>query len=97
MLDKVLMYNKSCTKAYDLYGYIAEKEQNYKDAVKSYEKAWLLSSKLNPVIGYRLAFNNMKAKRYAEAIDVCQMVLSRYPNYPKIRKEILDRSRTCLR
>ncbi|XP_035206957.1 tetratricopeptide repeat protein 21B-like, partial [Stegodyphus dumicola] len=97
MLDKVLMYNKSCTKAYDLYGYIAEKEGNYKDAVKNYEKAWLLSSKLNPVIGYRLAFNNMKAKRYADAIDVCQMVLSRYPNYPKIRKEILDRSRTCLR
>ncbi|GFV68423.1 tetratricopeptide repeat protein 21B [Trichonephila clavipes] len=50
MLDKVLLYNKSCTKAYDLYGYIAEKEQNYRDAVKNFEKAWLLTSKLNPVI-----------------------------------------------
>ncbi|GIX87202.1 tetratricopeptide repeat protein 21B [Caerostris extrusa] len=88
MLDKVLLYNKSCTKAYDLYGYIAEKEQNYRDAVKNFEKAWLLTSKLNPVIGYKLAFNNMKAKRYAEAIDVCQIVLNKYPNYPKIRKEI---------
>ncbi|GFY70133.1 tetratricopeptide repeat protein 21B [Trichonephila inaurata madagascariensis] len=97
MLDKVLLYNKSCTKAYDLYGYIAEKEQNYRDAVKNFEKAWLLTSKLNPVIGYKLAFNNMKAKRYAEAIDVCQVVLSKYPNYPKIRKEILERSRTYLR
>ena len=42
---------QSCTKAYDLYGYIAEKEQNYKDAVKNYEKAWQLTSKSNPVIG----------------------------------------------
>lgn len=26
------------------------------------------------IIGYKLAFNNMKAKNYADAIDVCQMV-----------------------
>ncbi|XP_015919309.1 tetratricopeptide repeat protein 21B isoform X1 [Parasteatoda tepidariorum] len=97
MLDKVLLFNKSCTKAYDLYGYISEKEQSYREAVKHFEKAWLLTSKLNPVIGYKLAFNNMKAKRYADAIDVSQMVLSKYPNYPKIRKEILERSRTHLR
>ncbi|XP_054721397.1 tetratricopeptide repeat protein 21B-like [Uloborus diversus] len=97
MLDKVLSYNKSCTKAYDFYGYIAEKDQNYLDAVKNYEKAWLLTSKSNPVIGYKLAYNNMKAKRYAESIEVCQLVLAKYPNYPKIKKEILDRSRTCLR
>lgn len=26
------------------------------------------------IIGYKLAFNSMKAKNYADAIDVCQMV-----------------------
>jgi hypothetical protein len=31
----------------------------------------------NPSIGYKLGFNYMKAKRYADAIDVCHAVLEK--------------------
>ena len=48
-------------------------------------------------IGYKLAFNYMKAKRFADAIDVCHGVLAKYPNYPKIKKDILEKSRANLR
>ena len=39
----------------------------------------------------------MKAKRYTDAIDVCHEILEKYPNYPKIRKEILEKSRDNLK
>jgi len=48
-------------------------------------------------VGFKLAFNYLKAKRYVEAIDVCHKVLQKYPTYPKIRKDILDKARAALR
>lgn len=47
--------------------------------------------------GYKLAFNYMKAKRYVDAIDVCHTVLNKHPEYPRIRKDILDKSRASIR
>ena len=46
---------------------------------------------------YKLAFNYLKAKRYVEAIDICNDVLTMYPDYPKIRKEILEKAMSSLR
>ena len=40
---------------------------------------------------------DLKAKRYVEAIGICNKVLSLFPDYPKIRKEILDKARVALR
>ncbi|CAH3123731.1 unnamed protein product [Pocillopora meandrina] len=97
LLKKCLQYNKSCCKAWEYMGYIMEKEQAYKDAAKNYENAWIYGNQNNPTIGYRLAFNYLKAKRLVDAIDVCHKVLSHHPNYPKIRKEILDKARAALR
>ncbi|KAG1679081.1 Tetratricopeptide repeat protein 21B [Nymphon striatum] len=97
LLKKVLQFNKSCSKAYEYVGFIMEKEQSYKDAAENYEIAWSSSKKSNPVIGYKLAFNYMKAKRYVDAIDVCHDVLGKFPKYPKIQKEVLDKSRNNLR
>ena len=61
------------------------------------KQAWRFSNQANPTIGYKLAFNYMKAKRYTDAIDVCHEILEKYPNYPKIRKEILEKSRDNLK
>lgn len=97
LLRKVLLHNKSSTKAYEYMGYIMEKESSYKDAAQHYEHAWRFSNKANPAVGYKLAFNYMKAKRFADAIDVCHEILEKYPNYPKVRKEILEKSRDNLR
>ncbi|XP_006124853.2 tetratricopeptide repeat protein 21B isoform X3 [Pelodiscus sinensis] len=97
LLKQCLRRNRSCCKAYEYMGYIMEKEQAYKDAAVNYEMAWKYGNQTNPTIGYKLAFNYLKAKRYVEAIDICHKVLKAHPNYPKIRKEILDKARASLR
>ncbi|XP_063424970.1 tetratricopeptide repeat protein 21B-like [Mytilus trossulus] len=97
LLKRCLQHNNSCCKAHEYMGYIMEKEQSYKDAAQNYEAAWKYGNKNNPVIGYKLGFNYLKAKRFVDAIDICHHVLGNHPNYPKIRKEILDKSRASLR
>ena len=78
-------------------GYIMEKESSYKDAATHYEQAWKSSNQANPTVGYKLAFNYMKAKRYTDAIDVSHEIIKKYPNYPKVKKEILEKSRDNLK
>ncbi|XP_052258735.1 tetratricopeptide repeat protein 21B-like isoform X2 [Dreissena polymorpha] len=97
LLKRVLQHNKSCCKAYEYSGFIMEKEQSYKDAALNYENAWKYGNKNNPVIGFKLAFNYLKAKRMVDAIEICHHVLASHPNYPKIKKEILDKARQSLR
>eukprot|EP01065_Artemidia_motanka_P029688 TRINITY_DN35779_c0_g1_i1.p1 TRINITY_DN35779_c0_g1~~TRINITY_DN35779_c0_g1_i1.p1 ORF type:complete len:1373 (+),score=488.22 TRINITY_DN35779_c0_g1_i1:98-4120(+) len=97
LLKKCLQANKSCCRAWEFMGLIYEKEQSYRDAADCYENAWRLVNESAPDIGYKLAFNYLKAKRYVNAIDVTQKVLSSHPQYPKIRKDILDKARSSLR
>ncbi|XP_062043519.1 tetratricopeptide repeat protein 21B [Lepus europaeus] len=97
LLKRCLRHNKSCCKAYEYMGYIMEKEQAYTDAAFNYEMAWKHGSQTNPSVGYKLAFNYLKAKRYVDAIDICHQVLEAHPAYPKIRKDILDKARMSLR
>ncbi|KAF7660541.1 hypothetical protein LDENG_00280090 [Lucifuga dentata] len=97
LLKRCLRHNKSCCKAYEYLGYIMEKEQAFRDAAFNYELAWKYGNQTNPTIGYKLAFNYLKAKRHVDAIDVCHKVLDAHPNYPRIRKDILEKARTALR
>ncbi|XP_035629240.1 tetratricopeptide repeat protein 21B [Oncorhynchus keta] len=97
LLKRCLRHNKSCCKAYEYMGYIMEKEQAFRDAALNYEMAWKYGNQTNPTIGYKLAFNYLKAKRHVDAIDVCHKVLDAHPNYPKMRKDILDKARAALR
>jgi tetratricopeptide repeat protein 21B len=97
LLKQCLAKNKSCAKAWELLGYIMEKEQSYRDAADNYENAWKMGGESDPAVGFRLAFNYLKAKRYVEAILVCHKVLAVSPHYPKIKKDILDRARNSLR
>lgn len=111
LLRRVLQHNQGCTRAYESLGVMSEKEQAYREAAGHYERAWRLgatvasptagpesgSARAHPALGYKLAFQYMKCKRYADAIDVCQQVLAAHPSYPRIRKDILDKSRNHLR
>jgi len=97
LLQRILEHNKSCAKAYELSGYIAEKEQVYRSAAIHYDAAWRFGGKSKPTIGYKLAYNHMKTKRYADAIDVCHQVLKLHPDYPSIKKDILDKCRNNLK
>ncbi|XP_056435886.1 tetratricopeptide repeat protein 21B isoform X2 [Gadus chalcogrammus] len=97
LLKRCLRHNKSCCKAYEYLGFILEKEQAFRDAALNYELAWKYGNQSNPTIGYKLAFNYLKAKRHVDAIDVCHKVLEAHPNYPRMRKDILDKARGALR
>ncbi|XP_006161408.1 tetratricopeptide repeat protein 21A [Tupaia chinensis] len=97
LLRRCTQYNKSCCKAYEYMGLIMEKEQSYKDAASNYELAWKHSHHASPSIGFKLAFNYLKDKKFVEAIEVCHNVLREHPNYPKIREEILEKAQGSLR
>uniref|UniRef100_F7AKA2 Tetratricopeptide repeat domain 21A n=1 Tax=Ornithorhynchus anatinus TaxID=9258 RepID=F7AKA2_ORNAN len=97
LLRRCLQYNQSCSKAYEYLGFVMEKEQAYKDAAVNYELAWKYSNGANPVIGYKLAFNYLKDRRYVEAIEVCHKVLSEFPHYPRIKEEILEKAQGALK
>lgn len=95
LLQKCLKYNQSCGKAKEMLGMIKESEAKYAEASSYYESAWNLSKTAS--IGFRLAFNYMKSKKYVQAIDISKEVLHIYPDYPRIKSEILDKCRTLLR
>ncbi|RZC41543.1 tetratricopeptide repeat protein 21B-like [Asbolus verrucosus] len=97
LLNKVVQHNKACSKAYEYLGFISEKEQHFKDAASNYESAWRFGGKSNPGIGFKLAYSLMKCKNYADAIDIGQQVLKLNPDYPKVKKDILDKSMNNLR
>ena len=78
-------------------GTIMEKEASYRDAADNYEMARKLGKTSSARVGYKLAFNFLKAKRYVDAISVCHDVLRKYPKYPKIRTDILEKARASLR
>lgn len=97
LCQKCLKYNKSCAKAWEIMGQIMEREQAYKDAADHYENAWKHENQASAQVGFKLAFNYLKARRYVEAVDVCHKVIKAFPEYPKIRKEILEKARMGLK
>ncbi|KAI3422342.1 Tetratricopeptide repeat protein 21B [Globodera pallida] len=97
ILRSVLQHNASCSKAYEYTAFVCEKEQKYADAAANYEAAWNVRKRMNPRIGYKLAYNHFKCHRLFECIEVCHAVLKQYPTYPKIKKEILDKARANIR
>jgi tetratricopeptide repeat protein 21B len=97
LLKKITLFNQSNAKCWEYLGFIMEKEQSYRDAADCYFRCWNIEKQTNSSIGYKLAFNYMKAKRYTDAIDIAHQVLKTQPDYPKIKAEILDKSRSFLR
>ncbi|TPX31100.1 hypothetical protein SmJEL517_g05482 [Synchytrium microbalum] len=97
LVKRVLKHNMSSLRAYELLGHIMEKEASYRDASDQYERAWQLCNHNSAATGYRLAFNYLKAKRYVEAIEVCLKILEKDAEYPKVKKDILEKARAALR
>ena len=94
---RCLASNKSCAKAWEFLGVVKEKEMSYKDAASHYENAWKYENEASAAVGYKLSFNYLKAKKYVDAIDVCHKVLQQFPDYPKIRKDVLEKARQALK
>lgn len=96
-LQKVLKHNGSNVKAEELMGLIKEKEKAYVDAASHYEKAFSMSNRRNEAVGFRLAFNYLKADRLVDCIDVCKEVLKVNPDFPGIKTELIDKARSMVR
>ncbi|XP_056119594.1 tetratricopeptide repeat protein 21B [Rhinichthys klamathensis goyatoka] len=97
LLDSCIRHNKSCCKAYEYHGLMMENEQRYRDAALQYELAWKYSNRVDPAVGFRLAFNCLKCRNYTQAVDVCRQVLHQRPDYPQIHSEVLTRAQLSLR
>ncbi|VDN52304.1 unnamed protein product [Dracunculus medinensis] len=112
LLRTVLQYNASSIKALEYFGYLKEREQKWLEAAMNFEKAWSLSKRCNPSIGYKLvqeevltvlisgyklAHNYLKCKKLFDAIDVCHRILAIHPNFPKIKRDIMDKARANIR
>ena len=97
LCKKTLHVNKSNGKAWEILGSINEREAAYRDASDNYEQAWYNCGQSNVNIGFKLAYNYLKCKKFVEAIDICHAVLKLNPDMPKVRKEILQKARDGLR
>lgn len=87
----VLGSNRSSSAAWELMGLVMEKGQDYAKAAACYEKAWRLEFESNASIGYKLAFSHMRSGKYIESINVCEAVLQYFPDYPRIKEDILSK------
>ncbi len=63
----------------------------------SHSQAWKLESQNSAPMGFKLAFSYLKSKKFVEAIDTCEAVLAQYPDYPRIREEILKKAQSLIR
>ncbi|RYG69861.1 tetratricopeptide repeat protein [archaeon] len=94
---KLLLQNKSCSQAWEILGLIFEKDANYDMAADAYVKAWQLEFEASAPVGFKLAFSYLKSRRLVEAVDVCSVVLKQYPDYPRIKDEILNKALSSMR
>ncbi|KAL1284267.1 Tetratricopeptide repeat protein 21B [Trichinella pseudospiralis] len=97
ILKTCMQHNASCIKALEYLSLINEKQQKWAEAVSNLEMAWTICKHRHPAIGYRLAYIYLKAKRYVDAVDTCHVVLNNFPDYPRIKHDILDKARLSFR
>ncbi|VDD93632.1 unnamed protein product [Enterobius vermicularis] len=97
VLRTLLRYNESSVKGFECMGKVHEQGQRWSDAAANYEMAWQLTNRQQPAIGFKLAFCYLKAKKLFDCIDVCHQVLASYPNYPTLKKNIMDKARSLIR
>jgi hypothetical protein len=91
LLRKVISYNKSCFKAFEYLGFVA----SYADACNYYESAFSFSK--SPSLGYKLAFNHLKAKNYTAAIDISEAIYKEFPQFEAIKTDVYQIAITQIR
>ncbi|KNC48253.1 tetratricopeptide repeat protein 21B [Thecamonas trahens ATCC 50062] len=97
LVKRALSFNGSLMKGWEFLGYIHEKLDAFVDAAECYRSAWELSNGTALGVGYKLAFNYLKAEAWIPAVEICHAVLRVDPEYPQIRKSILRVAREQLK
>jgi tetratricopeptide repeat protein 21B len=93
----VLKYNKSNVKAFEYMGLIKEKNRDHVEAAAHYQTAFRMSNNKNAGVGFRLAFNYMKAQRFTDTIEIGKQILSVHPEYPRLKDDLLVKARQNIR
>ena len=60
-LQRALGLDAACSRAYEFLGGIAERELRYAEAADLYQRAWASDAEASAPVGYKLAFNYLKA------------------------------------
>ncbi|XP_024530434.1 tetratricopeptide repeat protein 21B [Selaginella moellendorffii] len=94
---KCISYNRSSSKAWEFLGVAMERGNAYTEAANFYQCAWKHQRGSSLTVGYKLARVYLKLKRYMDAIAICQAVMQLFPNSIKIRRDVLDKARKCIR
>ncbi|KAL0241567.1 hypothetical protein GEMRC1_006802 [Eukaryota sp. GEM-RC1] len=97
LCDKVLSYNKSCSLAWELKGDIDEQDHAYRDAAINFDRSWQNGGQESSTVGYKLAFNYLKAEDYIRAIEVCHKVLDNNSTYDAIYNDVLMKAKEALK
>jgi tetratricopeptide repeat protein 21B len=97
MCREALARDNASALASEILGDIAEREMSYADAADHFARAWESDMERTARVGYKLAFNYLKSRRFTRAIDVCHKVLEQFPDYGKIQETIVDVARRSLR
>lgn len=96
-LDGALSLDSSSARAHEYRGAIAEKRGKHAEAAEFYAAAWKFDAEASAPVGYKLAFNYLKAGDPVRALDVCAKVLAQYPDYPRIRSEVMEKAQAAVR
>ena len=75
---------------------VKEKDGDLEAAARLYDLAWKYSFEKDLSIAVKLAYANMKTRKYVEAIEVSRAVLA-VDSESRLRKEIFDKARASLR
>jgi len=97
LLQRCLQLNKSLVKAEEFMGVIREKDNDLIGSTEHYDVAWKMSSMKNASVGFRLALNYLKTKKYVKSIDICKEVLKTYPEYQSMKKDILEKAQKMIK
>ena len=87
LIDKALKVNENCLLAYE-YLYVL-KEKNKEDILTVLEKAYEMTNFQDPNLGYKLSKQLFKEEKYIESFKICKNVLTIYPKFGKIEKDVL--------
>lgn len=84
-----LARNGASSQAWEVAGFVAELRDDAVAAGDAYAAAWRLSRMSSPAVGYRLAWNHLRAGAYVPAVTAALEVLDKFPGYPKISADVM--------
>jgi len=56
-----------------------------------------MSNYKNASVGFRLAFNYLKAERFVDTVNVSKQILEVYPDFPKVKTDLINKARAGMR